>query len=1190
MFVKRLELIGFKSFADRAELGISAGVTAVVGPNGSGKSNIADAVRWVLGEQSIRLLRGMKLEDVIFAGSDARKPVNYAEVRLFFDNSDHLLPIDFTEVAVARRVYRSGESEFFINQTACRLKDISELFMDTGMGREAYSVIGQGRIEEILSNKPEDRRGIFEEAAGIVKFKVRRKEAEKKLADADQSLFRVRDLIAELYLQLEPLEQRSQVAIAYQQVLLSEEKLSAAVITAEFDRLLSNNQTLALRMTAHQRKVQEIVDKETAADSELIKLRAQLEESERAVQRVQADRLDATANVEKNEGDLRVHAERQANLTQQWEEGQQLAQKIAQEISVIEAEQVTQNQRQMELDQKANELRIEIKRHQEERLDKNHLQQLRGQLADARSQMIELMRKQAADRNELHNADLQLTQQQRRLERVKMEQGGAAEEALRLMRMHESAKGELQTLDAQIKQLENEQHQHNQAWQVVQGEQRGFQKQAAQIEKSRIELHSRLRALQGMHEARQGFANGPKAVLHAVKKSQVEGVIGAVADLFKVKQAWETAIETALGGSLQNVVTDTEVSARKAIAYLKKNNLGRATFLPLSVLTGRRFPSKDREQVGQVIGFVGIASELVEVEQALVPVAEFLLGQVLVVSNLEVANTVAAKLNHRYRIVTIEGDVVHPGGSMTGGSQSGRGSGLLAINRGIEEVTGELQVVALQLLAIEKDMLIADNKEHEMRKEWNVLEERHHQLERALRERTNEWQMNELTYRRQVESAEMMQIEAVQLENELLEALSKKNRLQQTVTQIAEQVANAETTISELDGQIAVQEAKQEENQDEWTELRVQLAECEEALRSVATSHQRLSQELAQHQDHQQRTSETLATLSARMEVLREQFVQLDAERENCRALFTKAEADLQNAQSTRQHHAEIFAKFEDQVQVLRSLRRQEEGHVHELQLTLGKMSVELEAKENELREKHGVGIELARVRFTLDQPLATAKEQLVSLRQELKKFVGVNLGDIEEYERIRERYQFLADQESDLQQAQTQLRELIAQMDAEMGKRFAETFVQVRSHFQEVFQALFGGGRADLRLAGVGDPLLDGIEILAEPPGKKMQNLSLLSGGERAFTALALLFAILKVKPVPFCVLDEVEAALDEVNVARFAEFLKQFSAETQFIVITHRRGTMEAADVLYGVTMQDTGVSKLVSVRVIDEEAVIA
>ena len=1186
MFVKRLELIGFKSFADRADLEVAPGVTAVMGPNGSGKSNIADAIRWVLGEQSIRLLRGARLEDVIFAGSDVRKPVNYAEVRLLFDNADHALPIDYAEVAVARRVYRSGESEFFINQTACRLKDITELFMDTGMGREAYSVIGQGRIEEILSNKPEERRGIFEEAAGIVKFKVRRREAEKKLADADLSLLRVRDLIAELSLQLEPLEKRSQVAQVYKQVLAAAERLSAAVLSAEFDQIHEKNHQLVARIDEAQRETEAIIAGETAAESELIRLRALLEESERDLQRVQADRLDATAKVEKNEGDLRVHAERRSHLDEQSQEGQRLAQRLEDEINAAETELDALFARKTGLEQTADGLRSQLKRHQEERAGKPRLQQLRGELAEARSQMIELMREQAAERNEWHNAEQWLAQQQRRLERVRLEQETAEVEAMRLLRLRDGAASELQAMQSQLLLLEKEREQSHAEWQRALEEQKALQQKAGQIEKTRLELNSRLRALQGMHETRQGFASGPKAVLNAVKKRQLGGVIGAVADLFKVGKDWETAVETALGGSLQNVVTDTEASARACIAHLKKNNLGRATFLPLSVLAGRTFSAKERALIEAISGFVGVASELVEIEPKLVPVAEFLLGQVLVVTDLEVANVVAAKLHHRYRIVTRDGDVVHPGGSMTGGSQSGRGSGLLAINRGMEELATELEGVDRQWEGVRQELAAAQKQVQDNQQQWRRDEERYQQLERTQRERDNEWRIADVTYRKQAENAEALVAQATQLALECEDSLAKKNDLQQKVAAIEQQAAGSEVSIRDWERQIAEEEARQEEHQDEWTEWRVQLAECEEALRSVEAARVRQEQERSQLLARKQQTLASLAELQARMEDLGASGLRLEAEQTSLHAQLALVEQSLARALAERQARADASGVAEVQVQSVRAKRRQKEAQVHELQLALGKYSVELETKENELREKHGLGIELARNRFPLDQPLAQAREELARLRTELQRFDGVNLGDIEEYESQRERHQFLTDEEADLQQAQTQLRELIAEMDAEMGKRFRETFTQVRNSFQEVFRDLFGGGRADLRLEGAGDPLLDGIDILAEPPGKKLQMLSLLSGGERALTALALLFAILKVKPVPFCVLDEVEAALDEVNVVRFAEFLKQFSAQTQFIVITHRRGTMEAADVLYGVTMQETGVSRLVSVRVVEEQ----
>ncbi len=1190
MFVKRLELVGFKSFADRSELVIAPGVTAVMGPNGSGKSNIADAIRWVLGEQSVRLLRGAKLEDVIFAGSDARKPVNYAEVRLLLDNADHVLPVDFAEVSVARRVYRSGESEFFINQTACRLRDIGELFMDTGMGREAYSVIGQGRIEEILSNKPEDRRGIFEEAAGIVKFRVRRKEAEKKLGEADQNLLRVRDLIAELSRQLEPLERRSQVAQAYKELLQEFERLSVSLIAAEFDAILEKKRQFGARVIDVGREVDSSSSQEKTAEEGLIDLRVALEERERVLQRVQADRLDATAKVEKNEGDLRVHEERRLHYEEQRRESERQVLSAEEDASRTQVELEAMAKRKAELARTAAELREQVRQYQEARSGKSQLQSLRGQLAEARSQMIERMRNQATKRNDLHNAEQELAQQLRRLDRVRGELAVVEEEVMRLQRARDTIAAEGRATRERLLGLAQEKKRLLDALQSAQQAQQEAGRDVRSVETTRLELRSRLRALQGMHEARQGFASGPRAILQAAEKNHLAGVVGAVADLFKVEKDWETAVETALGGSLQNVVIDTEASARACIAYLKKNNLGRATFLPLSVMIARTLPSGERKLAATHAGFVGLASELVTVELKLLRIAENLLGQVVVVVDLTSANEVAASLHQRYRVVTKDGDVVHPGGSMTGGSQSKRGTGLLALGRELEDAQGELAAAerkwreaADRFEALEKTLQAAQAQ-------WRQHEEREQGLERSLREYELEWRSLEAAYGKQVDAAAGLRGQLEQTESERAATLTSKDALLQVVADIEAQAACAEAEMLALERQIAEEEARQEEGKDEWTEWRVRLAETEEALRSAGTDQTRLGNERAAILARRDEYRNAIVAWQERLEAHHAQGMKLAAERVELRLALEQVEAEQAGALAERQARADAYADAEKRVHAVREQRRKKEAEMHELQLALGKYAVELDAKENELREKHGLGIELARARFPLDQSLAEAKRRLADLRDEMRRYEGVNLGDIEEYERLRERHQFLFEQEEDLQQAQAQLRKLIADMDVEMGKRFSETFANIRASFQEVFAELFGGGRADLRMEGEGDPLRDGIDILAEPPGKRLQMLSLLSGGERALTALALLFAILKVKPVPFCVLDEVEAALDEVNVVRFAEFLKQFAANTQFIVITHRRGTMEKADVLYGVTMQVTGVSKLVSVRVIEEDPVTA
>ncbi|MCY0902496.1 MAG: chromosome segregation protein SMC [Firmicutes bacterium] len=1185
MRLKRLELIGFKSFADRTELDTVPGVTAVVGPNGSGKSNIADAIRWVLGEQSAKSLRGAKMEDIIFAGSQTRKAVNFCEVALTIDNSDHVLPLEYAEVTVARRVYRTGESEYLINRQACRLRDVAELFMDTGVGREAYSIIGQGRIEEILSTKSEDRRGVFEEAAGIVKFKTRRKEAEKKLSEAAQNAMRVQDILAELEDQLGPLQERARVARAYKELAQEAGQLGITVLTAELDALLSRRAQLTEARQIGQRQIEQVHTDGQAAEVALAEVKEQADALDRQLQQAQAQLVEATAGLEQAEADRRVAFERQEHAITQMDDLRLMHERLQADAEAVLRERVELVDRRGSVATRVEDLSA-LLQDEQARQDGGALLQLKEGLADARAQLIEQMRDLATSRNELKNVEQQLDLATRRIVRQR-------EELAELQADLERAEADLEACHSACAAAREQEaaatedlvraREHTAAC-----EQRRLQAvgQLQEAERASLLQQSRLHALADLEKDLEGYAAGPKAILAAAREHKVKGVRGAVAELIGVGPDHATAIEIALGGSLQNIVVDNEADARAAIDYLKRRQMGRATFLPISTIRGRKIPLHDLQMVKSATGYLGVAMELVTHGAEYTAVVESLLGNVLVARTLADANAIARVLQHRFRVVTLEGDLVSPGGSMTGGSLSRRGAGILGRAQAIVLLEQTVAQAKTVVEGLTKTCEEADLASRLARARGAEIEARVSSLQGIMREETGRMGLLTTSAGRLRDRLQVLARELQTQETEV--SLGQTSASDLRVRIAADEVAatEAQAMVAECERVLQQEEAAAMGRFDQLSGIRVQLAEQEEAMRGLDEALMRLDARDRQLQEERLRLQSDQSESALRAAQLRDHLRGCEEAGQVARSRRDEWQAAAAALREQRGLHAKALENAEALCQSWRHKVQEVADRVHQLDVAIGKVEAELEGKVEILAQEHGLGLELARDRYPLSVDLPVARSRLLELRRDMDAFGEVSLGSVEEYDRVRERYDFLKSQSDDLAVAQGQLQELIEGIDAEMCKRFVETFDLIRAQFQLVFSSLFGGGRADVFLVDPAQPLLCGIEIVAEPPGKRMQTLSLLSGGERALTALALLFAVLRVKPVPFCVLDEVEAALDEANVARFAEFLREFAQETQFIVITHRRGTMEAADVLYGVTMQESGVSKLVSVRVEEEE----
>ncbi|MFD0680185.1 MULTISPECIES: chromosome segregation protein SMC [unclassified Paenibacillus] len=1189
MFLKRIELAGFKSFADKTELEFVQGITAVVGPNGSGKSNISDGIRWVLGEQSARSLRGGKMEDIIFAGSDARKAVNYGEVSLTLDNTDQALPLDYNEVTVTRRVHRSGDSEYLINRQPCRLKDITELFMDTGIGKEAYSIIGQGRIEEILSTKSEDRRGIFEEAAGIVKYKSRKRETEKKLQETEQNLLRIHDLVTELEDQIEPLRVQSEKAIRFKELKNELKSSEIAMYVYQIEEIYSSwteTNTKLEKLKREQLEFSAIVGQH---DAHLEKHRWETRRLEEEIERLQEHLLQLSEEFEKCEGQGEVLKERKKNYSSNQ---MQLKQAVTQQEQRMAEKETDLTLFREKIGVISNELiHYQAKLKAEEDL----LLGVAGGISSGeedrlKGEMLETLNQMANARNEVRYTEQQIEALGKRLDRL-------VEERRKWKEQQDSITERKRVFDIRleevVRQIETARNKYLELTQGLKSKQLLSEEALSTVRKWEQKLDalvSRRDTMREMANDYDGFIHGVKEVLKAKDRNELRGIRGAVAELVKVPANVEVAMETALGGALQHIVVDSESNGREAIAFLKKRQLGRATFLPLDVIRGRSIPDNEKRSIEGMEGFVGIGVDLVQFNDTYRNIIGSLLGNVIIASQLEVANRIAAKIQYRYRVVTLEGDVVNPGGSMTGGSQQKKTTSLLSRQRQIEEMDKEitdsdkqLQQLRMKSEQVRKEIASESGKLEELRLTGETLRIEEQQIRAGLEPLQHEAKQVAEQLALYSQDGDTLQAERRELEARGKTAVESLERLQEEEAIIQQAIREAE--LARKAGEL-----QKEELQTQLTDLKIKVAS--------------LSQEKQSLQDQERRFKTELSELLTELDLNRSLVKQLELDlanhqQETIQQIEQLNDIKLKKQQCSdqldmkRAERSGWLVKLEQEENKTREERgqlRQVEEQLHQTEVRVTRLDVELENLLKKLADDYELSFELAKERYPVPEDVLATQNQVRELKREIAILGVVNLGAIEEFERVNERYQFLSEQKNDLVEAKTTLYQVIHEMDEEMGKRFRITFDAIRSHFVVVFAKLFGGGRADLILSEPNNMLDTGIEIVAQPPGKKLQNLQLLSGGERALTAIALLFSIIRVKPVPFCVLDEVEAALDEANVARFAEYLREFSQQTQFIVVTHRKGTMEEADVLYGVTMEEGGVSKLVSVRLEEDEAIIA
>lgn len=1178
LFLKQLDIVGFKSFAERVTVDFVTGVTAVVGPNGSGKSNITDAIRWVLGEQSAKSLRGAKMGDIIFAGSDSRKALNFAEVTLTLDNNDQFLPIDYNEVSVTRRVFRSGDSEYLINKQPCRLKDIIDLFMDSGLGREAFSIISQGRVEEILNSKPEERRTIFEEAAGVLKYKTRKKKAEVKLTETKENLNRVNDILHELETQVEPLKIQASIAKDYLEQKEELEKFEVALTVYEIEELHEKWEKLTSLFENHQQREMELSTVLHGKEAKIQAFRDHVTALDESVNDLQNVLLHASEELEKLEGRKEVLKERKKNASQNKEQLKRSLEKLTSSSIGLKKDKVNHEQAKELLEKAAKALKQQLEVKQEKL--KLYSQNTEEQIENLKSEYIDLLNRQAAAKNEKQMIDRQSNQQETRHSKLESDNAKYIDERKQI----ESQKDSIQHRFKEINEkLEEHVHLYRKEERKLESLKGAYEKQEKTLYQAFQYLQqakSRQEMLEELDEDYSGFFQGVKEVLKA-RETKLNGIQGAVAELITVPKEFETAIEIALGGAMQHIVVDTEADGRQAIQYLKKNGYGRATFLPLSAIKKKFINEAQLQLVKQHGAFIGVASSLLQFDTKYSVAIESLLGNVLVAKDIKGANELAKILQYRVRIVTLEGDVVNPGGSMTGGAVKQNKSSILSRKTELEELkqkivgmnqkTENMEKQVKQIKAdLQKQTLHLEN----LKSKGNELRE----LEQSMMSELREIEYEE---KRVNERLALYDMDKSQFTEEKERLITRSKELQDVLGDYQNQITTLDDKIQKLTKLKNTQQTSKESLLEEINELKIKLVSKNEQLKSAVDKYKSTFAEINENEERLKVVKEDLELLSS--EMTNNSSGEHHLEEAAKRKLQDKNET-LNLISARRDERLKMQTELEDLELEVKELKRQHKGMTEGLkdeEVKINRLDVELESRLTHLREEYLLSFEAAKEEYPLTIEVDEARKKVKLIKLAIDELGTVNLGAIEEYERVSERYEFLLEQKNDLQEAKDTLFQVIDEMDVEMKRRFQDTFEGIRFHFESVFQSLFGGGRADLRFTDPDDLLNTGIDIVAQPPGKKLQNLGLLSGGERALTAIALLFSILKVRPVPFCILDEVEAALDEANVHRYAQYLKRYSHETQFIVITHRKGTMEEADVLYGVTMQESGVSKMVSVR---------
>ena len=1178
MLLKSLELHGFKTFPDRIKLSFDKGITSIVGPNGSGKSNISDAIRWVLGEQSAKTLRCSKMEDVVFNGTDKRKKTGYAEVTLSIDNKDRILPFDGDEVAVTRRYYRSGESEYMINKATVRLRDIHELFMDTGLGRDGYSMIGQGKIDSIVASKSEERREIFEEASGISRYRYRKTEAERKLKSTEENLVRLRDIVGELEDRVGPLKKQSEKAQKF--LVLSEEKkgLEIALWLNTLDNsaniIKEQDDKIDIQRAQYENAEQELANISSETESIYLKngeITSKIDTIRRNISQFESEVSNNNALISVANNDIEHNKETINRLETEIEQLDnsftEIESQIKEKKENVEKLKLNIEEKQKEyneVSENLNTISVDASRSGDE------IQELNSKLA-------ELSQKSANAKVVLLTSDSSINELNERIESLNSSLSEKESNLETTSKMLEDYKAQGKDSAEKVERLSNS----------IKGLELKINNLKARNENSKGEIDRltldsneklrRANILEDLEKNLEGFAHSVKTVMNLSRHGKIGGIHGPVSRLIKVPTDYAVAIETALGGAMQNIVTGNEEDAKRAIRTLKENKGGRATFLPIATIKPRYL---NENGIDGCFGFVGVASDLCDCKDEYKGILQNLLGKIVIAEDLNSAVSIAKKYSYRFKVVTLDGQVVNAGGSLTGGSLNKR-TGLLSRASEIEKYRKEAKVLADKANELKEQY---SNSQQEFAKyEADILGTRGDlstEQQELIRLRT-EYKACQNEYDSLVSSIDFTKNEIVECENKISNLQKDKETADKEFSAFEEEIANIEKTTSNLTGNRLALTEKREQLSEKLQNIRLEIVTFEKDKEALI-SEIRTSEYNSQHQtERKENLRNQIVSVNSNIDIINkkiESYTNISNNYQDKIAEFNNAIEKLNGDKEKFEKKSVELRQKEKDLNSTREVSGRELARLEERKINLQKQYDDIIAKlwdEYELtkRQAEEISIEIENV--------STARKRLNEIKSSIRGLGSVNVSAIEEYKEVSERYEFLGAQVSDVEKSKNEIERLINDLTKQMKDAFIENFHEINKHFGETFKELFGGGTASLELANPDDILNSGIDIIAHPPGKIVVHLEALSGGEKALVAIALYFSIMKVRPAPFCVMDEIEAALDDVNVDRFAQYMRRMTDRTQFITITHRRGTMEESDVLYGVTMQDEGISKLLELR---------
>ena len=1178
MYLKRLELQGFKSFADKTVLEFMPGITSVIGPNGSGKSNISDSIRWVLGEQSMRSLRSGKSTDVIFAGTQNRKSLGFAEVSLIFDNSDGSLPIEFTEVTITRKIYRSGETGYFINKVPCRLKDVLELFMDTGIGKDGYSIIGQGKIDEILSNKSEDRRNVFEEAAGIVKYKARKEESEKKLEHTKLNLLRINDILSEIEANMEPLKEQASKAKKF--LNLKEELKEIEVGLFYF-----NIEKYKKELVNIQKDIEIITDNCNLEEGKLEKIKilkeelnSKLDEITLEIENAQNIGFESQKNIEKLNSDINVAKANVQNNIENIENNkkdiEELSQKILKSKKDIEEKLNKKNslkENRQKFEEELNEKQSKLSEIQKNLSDEQlHIENLKKKLEQNIDEKYEI-------ESDTNTQNANILNYEKRKSQIEDEINFNCSELDNISFKKEEIVNEFSKIKKERDNIKQQLEENVIEKNKLEDEVKLYDKKINNLIQTKQLTESRYNFLIETEKEKEGYVKSVKSILNDANliKSLGEGMHGALANLINVPKEFKIAIEMALGAGLQNIVTSTEEDAKKLIQYLRENNLGRASFLPISSVKGSKIGKiKDAEIA------IGVASDLIEYDRKYENIILNLLGRTVVVKNMDLGVKLAKQNGYSFRIVTLEGDVINSSGAISGGSISKKTTSILGRGKEIEELKQKIESLDTLIVELKKQR---DLKSEDLSK----LQSKNKSIEEMLQTIEIKFNVEKQKCESVDENMERVRLNIVKFRQEKTNLLAQKEEIQKFISENNRRLEQIQKENVQLQDKINDYAEKNKEINKivddlnfDITNLKISVSSFDESENSINEIQSLIKKDIENNTKGVEAKEKKNQILESEIDTLNSIILKNQEEIKNINDVVCKSKTNIERFK-------------EERITISEKIKKQEEMQVEEFKIIeeLKAQIVKTEVKKTKIEEDLNEVVNSLWEEYELTpntkqdyhkpENVVNTQKIVNNLRQDIRNLGSVNVDAIEEYKNLSKRYDFMCEQRLDLENTMTKLRNMISEITGTMKKQFKERFEIINKNFGDVFSELFGGGKAEITLEDESNILECGININVQPPGKKLQSMMLLSGGEKAFTAIALLFAILKMTPAPFCVLDEIEAALDDVNVYRYAEFLKKFSKDTQFLVITHRKGTMEVADTVYGITMEESGISKLLSMK---------